>query len=719
MFPHYSFKATCFALFLAPPLMVQAAEESNTLETVVITGERAATQGYQALSSGVAGKTDTPIMDTPATVNVVSEAVLVDQRPESLDEALKSVPGIMQGNTLAGTLDAVVKRGFGDNRDNSIMRNGLQIVQPRIYTPTTERVEVLKGPASVLYGIQDPGGVVNVVSKQPSYTPQYSLETGVGSHRSRQVGLDLSNRIGASNFSYRFIADTRKSNYWRNFGSTQQTVIAPSLAWQNDTTKVLAAYEFMDYRVPFDRGTYIDTTVGSANYGKPVAIPAERRLGEAFDVSEGQSHLAQLSLEHQLNANWKAQVKYSYNRNTYDDWQDRVTAINTLTGKVTRRVDGTRGAIHEVHNLSAGLSGSQKWGSVEHKISVGVEAMDNDRNLRRIYRGSTNTINMYNPVYGLVATPTEDTVPLSTTNNAQRNHLRTASLYAQDAVHLNQNWIVSGGLRLEYYDQLAGREEGGVFIAKTDSHGWKLLPQLGVVYRPSERWSFYGNYSESFRPQSSISDTMDSSWKPEQGRSYEVGAKFEGRRLSASVALFHITKRNVAYSVTDASGNTSTEIAGRVRSQGLELETSGQLNDRWGVRGNYTYTHTKTLEGDVGVVGLPLNGVPLHQAGLWLTYDFGRVGPGQLRAGVGAKYTGEWFIGNTTGGLWRIPSSTVADAFMSYDTVIAGKKVNFRLTGKNLTDRTYYTSTVGSSATLPIIALGNPREVNLSAKIQF
>ena len=235
------------------------------------------------------------------------------------------------------------------------MRNGLQIVQPRIYTPTTERVEVLKGPASVLYGIQDPGGVVNVVSKQPSYTPQYSLETGVGSHRSRQVGLDLSNRIGASNFSYRFIADTRKSNYWRNFGSTQQTVIAPSLAWQNDTTKVLAAYEFMDYRVPFDRGTYIDTTVGSANYGKPIAIPAECRLGEAFDVSEGQSHLAQLSLEHQLNANWKAQVKYSYNRNTYDDWQDTVEFATGVLREYPLLVAGSLYALGDIRAFILGF----------------------------------------------------------------------------------------------------------------------------------------------------------------------------------------------------------------------------------------------------------------------------------------------------------------------------------------------------------------------------
>lgn len=719
MLTHYSVKATCFALFLTQPLMAQADDVVTTLDAVIVTGEGAATHGYQPLRSGVAAKVDTPIMDTPATVNVVSEAILEDQRPVSLDEALKSVPGVMQGNTLAGTLDAVVKRGFGDNRDNSIMRNGLQIAQPRAYTPTTERVEVLKGPASVLYGIQDPGGVVNVVTKQPIYTPQYSLESSLGSHNSRQIGIDLSSRIGTSNFAYRLIADTRKSDYWRNFGSIEQTVIAPSLSWESDKTKVTAAYEFMDYSVPLDRGTFIDTTTGSANYGKPIAISPERRLGESFDVSKGKSHLAQLSLTHQLNGNWQAQVKYGYNRNTYDDWQDRVTMINTKTGRVTRRVDGTRGAIHEVHNLSAGLNGSLMWGGVTHKVAVGVEAMDNDRDLRRIYRGNVNTINMYNPVYGLVATPTEDTVALSTTNNAQRNHLRTASLYAQDALYLSSNWIVSGGLRLEYYDQLAGREENKVFVAKTDSHGWKLLPQLGVVYRPSERWSLYGNYSESFRPQSSIADQVDSSWKPEQGRSYEVGAKFEGNRLSASAALFHITKRNVAYSVTDALGNSATQIAGRVRSQGLELEASGQLNDRWGLRAHYAYTHTKTLEGDVGVVGLPLNGVPRHQAGLWLTHDFGRVASGHLRAGLGAKYTGHWYIGDTLGGLWRIPSSVVADAFISYEMQIAGKPVEFRLTGKNLTNRTYYTSTVGSSATLPIVALGNPREINLSAKLKF
>jgi iron complex outermembrane receptor protein len=132
--------------------------EVNALKTV-----EQNQQTYQAQSSSIATQTNTPLIEVPQTVNVVTKQKLEDRQPHSLDEALNTITGVKQSNNLGGTQDAIQKRGFGTNRDNSIMRNGLQSVQARNFTPTTERVEVLKGPASLLYGIQDPGGIINVM----------------------------------------------------------------------------------------------------------------------------------------------------------------------------------------------------------------------------------------------------------------------------------------------------------------------------------------------------------------------------------------------------------------------------------------------------------------------------------------------------------------------------------------------------------------------------
>ncbi len=730
------FARTTLMLALAaigsPAVLAQEAEptaDSTELESIEVTAKRRYDNGYQPVSADVIGGGNTPLVEIPRSVNVVTAAVLEDRRPGSLDEALQTVSGIRQANTLAGTLDAVVKRGFGDNRDNSVLRNGMQMAQTHLFSPTAERVEVLKGPASVLYGVQDPGGVVNVVTKQPQFQAAHSINAGFGSHNSRQVGLDFTGPIGDSGLAYRLIADYRQSDYWRNFGESRQTTLAPSLKWVGDGTTLSASYEYLDYSVPFDRGTFIDSTPGSANWGKPLDIPAERRLDEPFSEQNGKNHLFQFSADHYFNEQWKMRFNYGLTYHTYDDWKARITntaaGINTATGVVRRRIDGTQDARLRVHSLSLGVNGDVHWGSVRHKLSFGIEAMRNDRVLGQIYQGNSagnnRPINMYDPVYGSIAPlPGVNTIDGQGNNTRQTEELKTASLYVNDAAYFGERWIVSGGLRLDYYDQYAGRaNRNGEFSVNTDNHGWNLSPQIGVVYRFHPQWSAYASYASSFRPQVSIGSEIPGDAKPERGRAFEVGAKYAGENLSASAALFHILKENVRYTRTDAAGNTEARFAGEARSYGFEAEAGGQITERLGINANYAYTRTKVLEGEEGIVGLPLNNTPRHQLGLYLTYDFGRLLGGNLRGGLGGKFNGSWYIGNTNGGLWKIPSATTADAFLSYDTQVGGQALNIRLNGKNLTNRLYYTSTVGSSANYPMIAIGNPREISLSAKLSF
>src|SRR4051812_37303234 len=306
--------------------------------------QQAAKLGYRAMPSATTLRSGASPLDTSQAVNVVPAQVLKDQLPRNIDDALVNISGITQTNTLAGTQDAVIRRGFGDNRDGSIMRNGMPLVQGRSLNAAVESVEVLKGPASLLYGIMDPGGIVNTISKRPELY-QHGSVTLLGStfanNRNGADGLfDITGPIGKDGLAYRFIGYGVNEDYWRNFGRHRETLIAPSLAWYGDTTTVQLTYEHREFIYPFDRGTAFVK-------GAPLAIPKTRRLDEPFNNMWGTSDLVQASVEQKLNEDWKLNAAYSYNTETSSAYQLRVAKIDAK-GVETRSNDGTFGSLSRV-----------------------------------------------------------------------------------------------------------------------------------------------------------------------------------------------------------------------------------------------------------------------------------------------------------------------------------------------------------------------------------
>lgn len=319
-------------------------EGALNLDATTITSTRDESLSYQPPETSSVMRSSASLQEIPQTVNVIPAQVIRDQAPRNLDDALANVSGITQGNTLGSTQDSVMTRGFGDNRNGSIMRDGMPLVQGRGMNASVDRVEVLKGPASLLYGIQDPGGVVNLVSKKPELT-QYNAVTVRGSSygdgkNGSGGAFDSTGALGDSGFAYRMIVDHEDEDYWRNFGTHRETLIAPSLAWYGERTKLLFAYEHREFLTPFDRGTLIDPRTNH-----PLDISRKERLDEPFNDMEGRSDLYHFEADHELNDDWKAHFGYSWNRETYDASQVRVTAINTRNGTLTRSMDGTRNAI--------------------------------------------------------------------------------------------------------------------------------------------------------------------------------------------------------------------------------------------------------------------------------------------------------------------------------------------------------------------------------------
>lgn len=691
----------------------QPTEGALNLGATTITSIVQQPMSYQPPPTSSVMRSQALLLEIPQTVNVIPAQVIRDQAPRNLDDALANVSGITQGNTLGSTQDSVMTRGFGDNRNGSIMRDGMPVVQGRGLNASVDRVEVLKGPASLLYGIQDPGGVVNMVSKKPELAQYNALTVRGSTYGDGKNGsggsFDSTGALGDSGLAYRMVLDHEDEDYWRNFGTHRESLIAPSLAWFGESTKLLFAYEHREFLSPFDRGTAIDRDTNH-----PLDIPRERRLDEPFNNMEGRSDLYHFEADHQLNDNWNAHFGYSWNRETYDASQVRVTAMNTQRGTLTRSMDGTQDAISTDRFTTASLEGKVDVAGMQHDLVFGI-----DDEYRKIYRAdlirqkSLTTFSYADPVYGReVAGST-----VSPADSAQTDLLRSDSVFLQDSIHLTDQWILVGGARFQEYDQYAGK--GRPFKANTDSNGQKWVPRAGLVYRYTDELSFYGSYTESFKPNSTIAPlsgstvVLDGAVAPEEAKSWELGAKLDmPGRVTGNIALFDIKKRNVL--VANSEGPTTIySAAGEVRSRGLEVDLSGQLSDRWSMIGSYAYTDAEVTE-DPTYKGKRLQNVAKNSGSLSAVYDFGSLlGGDQLRVGAGARYVGER-AGNAVND-FDLPSYTVADAFATYDTQLDGQRVKFQLNVKNLFDRTYYTS----AASRFFVSMGDSRQVTLSSTLEF
>ncbi len=713
------------ALFATSAFAVKA--ETNTAEKLdeieVITSEELQQMGYHAIGTSAVSKVNVPIIDTPTTVNVVTKKLLEDRKPNDLIDALAGVSGVSQANTLGGIFDAVQKRGFGGNRDNSIMRNGIQAGPSHNFGATTETVEVLKGPASVLYGIQDPGGIINVVTKKPQQEQKTILSGTIGNNNMFGGQLDSTGGLG-NGFAYRFIYDKQEKDYWRNFGQIKTTTYAPSFSWENDNTKLLFAYEHLDYVQPFDRGTQIVN-------GEVVNIPAERRLDEPNNNTIGKTDNIQIKAEHKLNDAWKVNFAYGYARDKYRYNQTRVVAVNTdytetLKYSATRTLQPRtalrrlekQAADQRVHSASLNLVGEFAIGEIANRFIVGVDASRNYRTTGPVYNnnnGGWSSINIDNPVY--TSPEAKETIAA---NNWQINNIKTVGAFVQNTAYLTQNLILTGGIRYEYFDQVAGRHAlDKELVPSTDQHDGKFLYQAGAVYKFNPHWATYINYAESFRPQYAIANNVDPNLPPEEGQSVETGLKYESTNINATVALFNIIKKNVGE--TDA--NNDLYIAGKQRSRGMEIDVNGNITNRLSASATYTYTKVENRENSAypNAVGKQLIGVPKHQAALFLRYDLGHFLGGDWRVGAGARYLGSWnaYDASYTQS-YKIPSATIYDAFLAYETKIANKNVSLQLNGKNLSDKVYYQSTSGNvDSFITPIAFGYGREVMLNAKIEL
>ncbi|WP_249340744.1 TonB-dependent siderophore receptor [Sphingomonas sp. 2SG] len=677
-------------------------------QDIVVTGRaspapKGADDRYQPTPDASTLRSAATTLDTPQAVNIVPAQVIRDQHPRYLDEVLANVSGITQGNTLAATQDTVLKRGFGGNRDGSVMHNGMPLVQGRGFNAAAQSVEVLKGPSSLLYGIMDPGGVINIVSRKPLLATSGSVALTGSSYAAGRAGLqatvDLTGPIAGA-LAGRIVLDHQDEDYWRVFGTRRDTLVAPSLGWYGATTQAVLWYEYRRFSYPFDRGIALDPRTLT-----PLAIPRRRRLDDPVNRMWGDSHLVQLAVDHQLGDGWAAHLAASFNSESYDAGQLRVTGIDTAKATLTRSNDATRGSLGTDAYVQAYADGRFGLFGAEHHVILGVEG-----EYRRYYRRDLIRqkvrygFNVLRPVYGRKPFPTA----VSPTDSDQTDRLHNVSLFGQDAIHLGDRWIVTAGGRLIGFRQQAGK--GRPFVTNTDLDGWSFVPQAGLVWKAADVVSLYASYTRSLKPNSTVAPldggaVITSAMPPERGRSYEVGAKLDlPDGITATLALYDIDKRNVLVRQFDAKTALNVyRTAGRAASRGVELDLAGQVTRTLSLIGSYAYTDARTTEDPV-FAGRSLANVARDTGSLFFAYDVGALaGDDRLRFGGGGRYVGRR-PGDNANSFW-LPAYTVVDGFVSYDTTLAGRTVALQFNLKNVFDRTYYTSAVNAYG----VAIGDPR----------
>ncbi len=672
---------------------------------IVVTGERE--DGYRAPTAITGTRTDTPLRDIPQSIQVVPEQVLDDQQAIRLQDAVRNVSGVVQGNTFGSGGDTFILRGFpqftllrNGFRDNSENRSVRE-------TANLESVEVLKGPASVLYGTLEPGGVINLVTKQPLSEPFYAAEVQVGNFNFIRPTIDFSGPLNSDrSLLYRLNVAYENGDYFRDYDQEiERFFISPVVTWRiSEQTDVTFEFEYLEDKRPFDRGLIA--------VGREVAdIPFDRILGEPDDFSEREQFVASYRLEHRFSQNWTLRNAFQFlaSDSTYV-FTDTDEGLDEDTGELTRAF-ADQEYTDRNYALQTNLIGKVATGPIQHTLLFGIDLSRGTQDLdnRRQFVDDVPTQNIFNPVYGFVK-PNRDQLPIRIDLGTTTEIL---GLYVQDQIALTDNLKVLLGGRFDVVNinNTFRQAESGVvtFESEDEQHDEAFTPRVGIVFQPIEALSFYGSYSESFTPNSATA-ADGTLLEAERGEQYEVGVKgdFLDGRLSATLAAFDITKSNVA--TTDPDNPDFSIPIGEQRSRGIELNVAGEIRQGWNIIASYAYIDAEISEDNDGQEGNRLFNVPENTFSLWTTYEIQSGNWQGLGFGLGL-----FFVSERPGDL---ANSFEVPSYLRTDVGVFYRRNNWRaaLNIKNLFDIDYVESTGNDRSR---ITPGQPLTVIGSVSVEF
>ncbi len=625
--------------------------------------------GYRATRSSTATKTDTSLAETPQAVTVVTRDQITDQGATTLQDALTYAAGVRSdAYGLDSRTDSALVRGTeatvyidGLRQTNDWYTSG---ARPDPFT--LERIEVLRGPAAMLYGQGSTGGVVNLVSKRPQ--EQFQGEVGVqyGSHNRKQIQADITGPLTEDGqWLYRLIAIGRNADTQVNYVEDDRTLLAPTLTWKPNGATSLTLQALYQKDKSGSTAQFLPWQ-GMQTYNPNGRIPTDTFIGEPGDRYDTERQSLGYLFEHQFNDTWTVRQNFRYAINKVDYFSHYADSFRPgndpwYSDPVNQRVIGryADNSVTDVRiaTLDQHLEGKLATGAVKHDLLMGVDLTHYQRDKKS--SSGYDFIDVYAPVYG-----TAPDIPLS---DDPRSVQRQAGLYLQDQMKIGQ-WIVAAGVR---HDRVNNALEGD-----DDEKSHATTKRLGVMYLLENGWSPYVNYSESFTPVAGTND-YDERFKPLRGEQIEGGVKYMPANGNSqfTAAVWRIKEKNQLTN-DPANGNNQIQV-GETANRGIELEWNGKLTRNFDVLAHYNY-----LELDDQLTAAPKN-----QAAVWGKWSFAMGEVKGLSLGTGVRYMSSFKDGVAP----TTPSVTLLDAMLAWDT----PHWRYALNVNNLTDKTYNSICLG------------------------
>ncbi|HDK9104546.1 TPA: TonB-dependent receptor, partial [Acinetobacter baumannii] len=527
-------------LYCIPAAFADTNNSSTTLATIKIKAQQASDQTYKVDSSSSATRSEIALQDTPQSVSVVTQKVIEDIGATRLVEALDLAGGVTRANNFGGQgLTGFNVRGF---TSGEFYRNGFPINRGYPNAPdsnTIERVDVLRGPSSSLYGRGDPGGTFNLISKTPKSEQQTTLGAQLNSEGLYRTTVDTTGTIpNAENIGYRLNVIAEGGDSYRDHVESKRYGIAPVIQWQaTDATKVTFEADILRNQHPLDRGHTRYPTQKSFNSSPETYL---WETGKYYNRLYNDNNMTQLRVEHDLGNDWKLNAGVQYLNGKLHGYAVEANGIQA-DGETLGRNYNYRELKWQDTDAQINLTVNFQLLGLAHTLVTGLEYENYDYK-SYIIRSSGDIgsypINIYNPVLG------QPLPELNRVTTHDRENLKTTALFVQDQIDLNERLSALLGLRFEHYEH----DYKNLLPNTTNwntSHD-AFIPRLGLVYKASDDLSLYGNAAKSFKPNTGASRNGEG-FDPEEGTAYELGFKWQAldNMLSIDSAIFYANKENV------------------------------------------------------------------------------------------------------------------------------------------------------------------------------
>ena len=690
----------------APPALHVVLKVAVVREAVEVVRASPEELGYSVDNAVSAAKTDTPVMETPFSVQAVPNQVIQDQQATRLQDITRNVSGVQTNFGYGGLYEAFALRGF---ETNVTLRNGERaaggIGRSSVDVANLEEVEVLKGPAAMIYGRLEPGGMINVVTKKPSDASHYSLQQQFGSFNLFRTTLDATGPLSRDgSLFYRTIFSYLNTDQFITHaphGTTE--FVAPSLSW-HPNTKLVMNLDF-EYR-------NMDPLIANgipAIGNRPADIPITTYLGgDVGDRANVNRKFLDLNASYAINPSWNVHGAAAVTFDNIDFEQFFGGSLDETPGPTfgdftnipwfdKRRSKGG--------NAFLDVTGRFHKAGIEHTLLMGTDYYLLDFWDRGFVNGwaPVDTMNIFNPVFrrptaygahALLSSTPPDWTSVGTTG--------WHGLYVQDQMKIWRNvrllvggrydWARAraGGITLEYADPGSTLND----VVKTTSNQHKFSPRIGLLYQPVQWLSIYGNYVNSLGTWGTSNViAVDINGHPlpaQRSYSYEGGVKVEALngRLRSTLSVFDITKTNVATRDLASPDPNALRAVGEAHSSGVEVDVSGALTQRLSVIGSYAFTDAKFSKDNSGLQGLQIANVPRQSGSLWLRSELIRE---KLAVGAGAFLRGQRQGDNEN--TFQLPGYVTLDAYAAYTFKWERARLTPQLNIINLLDKRYFLNT--------------------------